>query len=149
VAKPAETKGAAAITSFPDTPLNEIVRLPNFVVREPRVPTPEDVRTPRGLQVYAMNKYLGSRTGFSRGVLNRYTLAEGWARATKHIPILNWFEWATSPEKRALDMYYDDEVRKKMRDLYELQAIPSNPPIRSEGKTASPLPAAAAPAGGK
>lgn len=140
VMKPEEKPANAPSAPIVNRPANEIVRLPNFVVREPRVPTPEDIRTPRGLEVYAMNKYLGRADGFSRGVLNRYTLADGWARATKRIPVLNWFEWATSPEKRALDMYYDDEVRKKLRDLHELQAMPSKPP---------PARATPSPAGGK
>ncbi len=117
VVKPAERKSGGPPGESASKPANEIVRLPNFVVKEPRIPSPEDVRTPRGLEVYAMNKYLGSPTGFSRGVLNHYTIAGAWKRATKHVPILNRFEWFSSPEKSAVDRYYDDEVRKKMRDL--------------------------------
>ena len=134
VAVPSETESGTPSPVFLTSPANEIMRLPNFVVREPRVPTPEAVRTRRGLQVYAMNKYLGDADGFSRGVLNHYTLAAAWKKYTKHVPVLNWFEWATSPEKRALDMYYDDEVRKKMRDLSELMLIRELDPARSAGQ---------------
>lgn len=143
--KPATLKAPGQAAALP---ANEIVHLPNFVVREPRVPTPEDVRTPRGLQLYAMNKYLGSPTGFSRGVLNRFTLADGWTRLTKHVPLLNRFEWASSPEKTALDRYYDDEVRKKMSDLYGLLAIRPEPPVRP-GRAPNPTSPTAEPAGEK
>jgi hypothetical protein len=130
VIKAEEKKAPEPSVGSPEKPLNEIVRLPNYVVkeaREPRVPSPEDVRTPRGLEVYAMKKYLGSTDSFSRGVLNHFTLADAWKKAVKNVPLLNQFEWATSPEKRALDMYYDDEVRKKLRGLYDELAPPSKP----------------------
>jgi hypothetical protein len=141
----AEEKNGAASSAFPKGPANEIMRLPNFVVREPRVPTSEAVRTRRGLEVYAMNKYLGDPDGFSRGVLNRFTLADAWKKYTKHIPLLNRSEWAFSPEKRALDMYYDDEVRGKMRDLFGLLAIKEPAPAQAVGKP--PAKSSSAPGG--
>ncbi len=117
--KPAEQGFGPLAPGVADKPAYDIVRLPNFVVREPRVPSAEDVRTPHGLEVYAMNKYMGAPNGFSRAVLNRFTIAGAW----KHVPILGRYPWFSSPEATAVDMYYDDEMGKKMADLYGLLAI--------------------------
>lgn len=127
--KPAEKKPEAGplVAGEGDRPSNAILRLPKMIVREPRVLSPEDVRSPRELEIYAMNKYLGPKDGFSRGVLNHFTFAEAWKNTVKHVPILNRFEWFSSPEKTAVDMYYDDEVRKKMRDLMGLTSVPTKP----------------------
>jgi len=122
--KPVEKNSGPLAPGVADKPAYDIVRLPNFVVREPRVPSVEDVRTPRGLEVYAMNKYLGAPNSFSRAVLNRFTIADAW----KHVPILGRYPWFSSPEATAVDMYYDDEVRKKMADLYGLLAIAPKAP---------------------
>ena len=121
--KPPETKPDAAAPVSPTQPQNEITRLPNYYVRGLRVPPPEDARTNRGLELYAMKKYLGDPDDFSRGVLNHFTIADGWKRLVKPVPILNRFEWFSSPEKTALDRYYDDEMRQKMKDLTGLLAI--------------------------
>ena len=102
-----------------EKPSNGIVRLPRYLLRERKLPTPEEVRTRRGLEKYAMNKYLGSTDSFSRGVLNYFTIADAW----KHVPLLGRFPWFNSNEATAMDMYWDDEWRKKMSDLISVLAI--------------------------
>ena len=127
-----------------EQPANTIVHLPPYLVREPRVPTSEDVRTPRGLEVYAMNKYLGAPDGFSRAVLNRFTIADAW----KRVPVLGRYPWFSSPEKTAVAMYYDDEHRKKMADLVGLLSIARKPAVTNGAQPASHAVPALQPASG-
>ncbi len=138
--KNSEQPAVAKDENAHDKPANEIVRLPQVTVRAMRIPSTEDMRTPRGLEVYAMNKYLGPPDGFSRGVLNRFTLADAW----KHVPILGKIFSFPRQEDLAVDMYYDDEVRKKIKDLTDLQALPRRLP---DDPVAPP--AATEPSGGK
>lgn len=101
-------------------PANGIVRLPRYIVEERRPPTTEELRSPKGLERYAMDKYMGDADGISRGVLNHFTLDGAWTRFVKgRVPVLGWFDWAVSQEDEALKRYYDDEVRKKLRGLVQ------------------------------
>lgn len=82
-----------------DKPKNTIVRLPKFVVQEPRpaIFRERDIYTKQGLESLAMRRYL---TETDR-VLNRFTL-----------PL-----FGISSAKRAMAMYEEDERLKNMSDV--------------------------------
>jgi len=84
-----------------DKPKNTIVRLPKYIVREPKpvIFTERAISTPKGLTDIAMKRYI---TETDR-VLNRF-----------RIPILTM-----TNEERALAMYAEDERLKNMTDLKE------------------------------
>ena len=88
-----------------DKPKNTIVRLPKYVVQEPRPPvfTERNIHTQQGLANLAVRRYL-TDTDLA---LNRYTL-----------PLFH--PWSllggTSNEDRALAMYAEDERLKNMAD---------------------------------
>ena len=99
-----------------------IVRLPQYVVREPTVPPPTEVMTQRELTRMAMDHYLGSVDGLDRGFLNRFTLGELWRK----IPVLGVIPFpipTISNEDRAMMKYYEDERLRKMHELLDLSAI--------------------------
>lgn len=82
-----------------DKPKNTIIRLPKYVVQEPKSPVFSEraISTKKGLTDIAMRRYI---TEADR-VLNRFTL-----------PL-----FGTSAESRALAMYGEDERLKNMADL--------------------------------
>jgi len=149
--KTADQKGKAQAEAVDDRPANGIVRLPRYVVREPKVPSERDVRSPRGLEVHAMNKYMGDSDGITRGVLNRFTLGGVWDRFVKgRIPLIGRFDWAVTLEGKALDRYYDDEARKELLNLVRFdaaaQAVGSK---KHDGQAEKSAPAADATAAGR
>ncbi len=90
-----------------DKPKNTIVRLPKFVVQEPRPPVfrERDIHTKEGLANLAMRRYL---TETDRA-LNRFRL-----------PLFSPFSTnggSGSNEDRAMAMYYEDERLKNMADV--------------------------------
>ena len=125
---PAAEPGAAAAAPAAhdaDRPANGIVRLPDYIVREPRLPTAEQVMTRRALEQYAMKKYLGPEDGFDRGFLNLFTFAQLWQK----IPLLGQLLACPIPsmtnEQRAMVLYEEDERLRKMKDLMEMAAWPT------------------------
>ena len=62
----------------------EVTSMPEFTVRESKLPTTEKVLTYKGRTKILMDEFMGDSDGMDRGVLNRYTLAQLWAK----IPIL-------------------------------------------------------------
>jgi hypothetical protein len=89
-----------------DKPKNTIVRLPKFVVQEPKSPIfrEQDIHTKQGLANLAMRRYL---TETDRA-LNRFRL-----------PLFSTFSTnggSGSNEDRALAMYFEDERLKEMAD---------------------------------
>ena len=82
-----------------DKPKNTIVRLPKFVVQEPKPPIfrERDIYTKQGLANLAMRRYF---TETDRA-MNRFTL-----------PLFGF-----SSSDRALAMYYEDERLKNMADV--------------------------------
>ena len=90
-----------------DKPKNTIVRLPKFVVQEPRPPVfrEKDILSKVGLEKLAMRRYL---TEADRA-LNRFRL-----------PLFSAFSTnggSGSNEDRAMAMYYEDERLKNMSDV--------------------------------
>ena len=106
-----------------DRPANGIIRLPNYVVRDSKLPTPSEVMTRKELERYAMNRYLGPADGFDRGFLNLFTIAQLWQK----IPLIGRFVPApfgsVTNEQRAMMMYYEDERLRKMNDLMDLASM--------------------------
>lgn len=104
-----------------EKPANSIVRLPNYVVRESKLPTPIEVMTRRELENYAMKRYIGPEDGLDRGVLNLFTLAGLW----KKIPVLGHFPFAGSEtnEDRALRLHDEAERKRKMEELSGLMTL--------------------------
>ena len=92
-----------------DKPKNTIIRLPKFVVREPRPPVfrERDVNNRAGFVELARRRYLSE---LDRGVLNRWSFLGVQSSATP--------EGATTA--RALDMYAEDERLRNMADMADL-----------------------------
>jgi len=110
--KPVEIKPVEELPDLRETdkPKNTIIRLPKFIVREPRPPvfTERDLSTnPKGLAQIAMRRYF---TEADRA-MNRFMLP---LFATSRYVGLN------SNESRALDLYYEDERLKNMADMSDL-----------------------------
>ena len=123
--KPAPVSGEASGAA--DKSTNDIIRLPQYLVLEPRALDADAVRTQRGLEAYAVDKYYGPSDSFMRGVLNHYTLGALWQHATKHVPLLKYFGWYDSLEKSAVTRYYLDEAPRKLDTLMRLDALPHAP----------------------
>ena len=106
-----------------EKPANGIVRLPQYVVREPRLPTRQEIMTRAELERHAMNRYLGPEDGFDRGVLNVVTLAGLW----KKIPLIGLIPFvpfgSVTNEERAMAMYEEEERKRKMAELMGLAAF--------------------------
>jgi len=82
----------------------EVTSMPEYTVRESKLPTTERVLTYKARTRILMDGYMGDSDGLDRGVLNRYTLAQLWAK----IPILGKLPFIgtafnMSVEERALD----------------------------------------------
>jgi hypothetical protein len=114
--------GAAAAAATADKPLNGIVRLPDYVVREgkeKRLPGTEEVLVPRELEKLAMNELLGPESGLDRGILNLVTVPALWEK----IPVLGRIPlggpWETN-EQRAMRLYREDRTRKMKAELESL-----------------------------
>lgn len=82
-----------------DKPKNGIVRLPKYIVQEPKPPvfTERSIHTEKGLTDIAMRRYISD----ADRALNRFTL-----------PL-----FGTSKEARALAMYAEDERLRNMAEL--------------------------------
>lgn len=102
-------------------PANGIVRLPKYVVREPKLPTPQEIMTPKELENYAMNRYVGAEGGFDRGFLNLFTVAGLW----KKIPVLGRFSFVGSETnaERGMRLYAEAERKRKMEELMNLMSL--------------------------
>jgi hypothetical protein len=84
-----------------DKPKNTIVRLPKYIVQEPKPPvfTERSIHTEKGLTDIAMRRYISD----ADRALNRWTL-----------PL-----FGTSKESRAMAMYAEDERLRNMTNLEE------------------------------
>lgn len=96
-----------------DVPTNGVIRLPNYIVREPKLPTWKEVEKAEVAR-RAMEQYLGPENGLDRGLLNLIT--------SKQFPILALIG-STSNEARAMARYREDERLRLKADLIELAAL--------------------------
>jgi hypothetical protein len=108
--------GAAAPAA--DSPA--VVRMPAYLVRSPKLPTPDEVLTPEGRADLAMDRYLGSVDGLDRGVLNHVTLVQLWRK----IPVLGQVPFvpfgSITNEARALELSDQDRRLQEKADLLDL-----------------------------
>ncbi|MBS0662600.1 MAG: hypothetical protein JSR48_05005 [Verrucomicrobia bacterium] len=129
VANRAETK----VRLLREQPRNGILRLPDYIVREPRVPDQREMLTEKGRDAVAMNTYLGPSDGLDRGFLNAFTLVGAW----KKIPLLNRLPivpfGSMTNEERAREIYDREERRKQFLELMGLDAM-----AKQTEKTATP-----------
>ncbi|MEO5959992.1 MAG: hypothetical protein ABIZ49_10380 [Opitutaceae bacterium] len=96
-----------------DRPTNEIIRLPEMIVRERKLPSLLEVNKSE-LARRAMEHYLGPENGFDRGFLNLFTSAQ--------IPIFALFG-SVSNEARAMALYREEENRRLKEYFRELAAV--------------------------
>jgi len=84
-----------------DKPKNGIVRLPKYIVQEPKPPVfrERDIYTQKGLTDLAMRKFISDMDR----ALNRWTL-----------PL-----FGSSKESRAMAMYAEEERLRNMADLHD------------------------------
>jgi hypothetical protein len=102
----------------PESPGSDIVRLPNYIVRERRPPATEETLSETELAKVAMKNYLGPETGIDRGVLNLFQIATLWRK----IPVLGRYrlvDFETNPE-RALRIYKDAKRAEEWANLTSL-----------------------------
>ena len=91
----------------------ELVVLPRFEVRGRRSPKPDDLLTPAG----TLDRYLGSRSGLDRGLLNRFAL--NWGNDVVSFSLFA----ATKNETRAKTMFADDERLRNRETLLDLVSL--------------------------
>lgn len=123
----AAPRESPVLSAGAEKPKNEIVRLPSYVVRAENIPSRRDVLTKKGIEDWMMNKYMGSYDDLDRGVLNRFTIGELWAK----IPILGKlpFFGAFTNEARAMAFYYEVEIPAELRALESFDALSTAEPI--------------------
>jgi|HubBroStandDraft_1064217.scaffolds.fasta_scaffold152933_2 hypothetical protein len=78
--------------------------MPAYTITEAKVPTARQAMTYKGWTQPLIDEYMGPSDGIDRGVLNRFTLAQLWAK----IPILGRLPFIGTPvsmtiSERALD----------------------------------------------
>jgi hypothetical protein len=77
----------------PDQPTAGITSMSEFIVRDTKIPSEDQVLTYEAKAEIAMNKYLGPSDGLDRGVLNRYTLSQLWQK----IPLIGGLPFVGTP----------------------------------------------------
>jgi len=90
----APSKPEDATPASAQPPRNGIIRLPTYIVREPRPISPTDVMTEKARSDALVKRYVGEPTGLDL-MLNKYTFNTLW----KKIPLLGKhsnFGWATA-----------------------------------------------------
>jgi hypothetical protein len=113
-----------------DVPANRIVRLPDYIVRAPRLPPREEVMSRRSLEQIAMQKYFGDETSLYR-VLNMFSPVHVWRK----IPVLGKFPFmigqfsgpgsgrargAYTNEDRAMELYEFERMRERWETMMGL-----------------------------
>ncbi len=136
-------------TSSSELPANRIIRLPQYLVRAPRVPTADEVMTRGEREKFAMQRFLGDETSLDRS-LNMISIAGLWAK----IPVLGKYPFIVGQfsgrdaglpvgprtnEQRALTLLEREEFARKMADLSSLLAPALKPPAPA-AKPAGALP---------
>ncbi len=119
---PPKPAPAAAAPSGPaDQPRNGIIRLPDFIVRDRRLPDPEDLLTEKGRNAAAAARYFGPETTLDR-VLNHVTLNDLW----KSIPVLGKIPFVPFQSmdrgERAMYLYGRVEEQRRTKELLEFDA---------------------------
>jgi hypothetical protein len=115
-----------------DRPTNEIVRLPNYVVRERRLPKPIEAMSNAELARIGMEKYIGPENGLDRGFLNLFTVVGLW----KKIPLLGRFPLLgfQTNEERGFALQRAAMKAEEWEYLLSLAAMPTNGDAPASGK---------------
>jgi len=123
-----------------DRPKNNIVRLPDYIVREPRLPDDAEVLADQGRGIIAMRQYLGDSDGLFRGYLNAFTLGELWQKipALGRIPFVPFGSVAN--QELALEVYDRVERKRRLQELMGLEAL-----ARQAENPAAPAPSSKTP----
>lgn len=108
-AQDAETPGPPG-SRVPD---GDVLVLPSFVVRVTRPPRLDEVLS----LVQKMDRYLGPRRGFDRGVLNRIVLTRQFGALT--VALFG----AVKNEARAAELHFDDQRLRHRAELLDFSAI--------------------------
>jgi hypothetical protein len=121
VAAEKKTEQPAVAADEPKIPANGIVRLPRYVVREPRLPSREEVMNRKESENDAMNRFIGPEDGFDRGFLNLFTIAGLWEK----IPVLGRFPFVSSETnaERGMRLYAEAERKRKMEELMSFTSL--------------------------
>lgn len=136
-----EPPAALVVTASPPTPAiprvtpaNKIVRLPVYIVREPKVPKTEEVLTRKVVEKIAMQRYLGEEDGLNRA-LSVITPVHLWRR----IPILGKYPLVTfqTNEQRAMAIYEREKIAERWADLSGLLSPSLRPSSSPTGETPS------------
>jgi hypothetical protein len=98
---PAKSEAAAAAPTA-SAPKQEapsgVTVMPAYRITEAKLPTARQAMTYKGWTAPLVDKYLGPSDGLDRGVLNRLTLAQLWAK----IPILGSLPFVGTPARMTL-----------------------------------------------
>jgi hypothetical protein len=132
----------------PDQPANGLVRLPQYIVREPKLPAPHEVMTRSAREKFAMQKYLGDENGLER-TLNMFSISGLWAK----IPVLGKYPFvvgqfqgrhsglAVGPmtnAQRALEQYEKDKTAERWEQLSGLMSPQLKPATPAPKETPPP-----------
>jgi hypothetical protein len=71
-------------TPASDATPKDVIAMPAFTITESKLPTSRQIMTYAGWTQPLVDKYMGPSDGIDRGVINRFTLAQLWAK----IPII-------------------------------------------------------------
>lgn len=100
-----------------------VAALPRYIVKEGKLPTPEQVMSRRAIEEVAMNRYLGPKDGLDRGYLNAVTMKELWQK----IPVIGKIVPFPIPSltnaERAMIKYNEDLRVQRKNDLMELSTL--------------------------
>jgi hypothetical protein len=135
-----------------DVPANGIVRLPPYLVREPKLPSREELMTRHEIEQLAMDKYFGEETSLYR-VMNMFSPVYLWRK----IPGLGKFPFMIgrfsgpgsgpasgeyTTEDRARVRYEKERRDERMSDLMGLLSAEDRARVANpEAATARPRPA--------
>jgi len=126
-AQPAGSAPSATAAPAAAPPKNGIVRLPDYIVRDAKIRefSERELYTPKGLQDLAVKRYI-----------SEFDLALNHFR----IPLFSGYSTApdlgSTPEKRAMAQYEDDEAKKRAQEMGELWSLENTQwgPIDTTGK---------------
>lgn len=106
-----------------EAPKNNIIRLPDYIVRDSRLPDQDEILTEQGRSAIAVKRYFGPSDGLVRGYLNAFTLAELWQK----IPVLGRIPFvpfeSMSNEQRTLEVYDRVERKRRLQELLGIEAV--------------------------
>ena len=101
-------------------PSTGVVRMSPYVTLEKKVLTSEAVMSDKGLEFFAMDKFIGDIDGLDRGFLNVVTLRGLWSR----IPVLNLVDFAgETNEERAMRLYRLNRKSEILKEKQDFDAL--------------------------